>query len=361
MNDVFLGKKEPEAIILNYNDWGYFKWKIDNKSINNLKVNLPLVKDNLIKSLVYRSLFDSLRDSKISGFEYYKIIENFLKNETSEISIPVLLGNLSSAISHYIPLRFYNKFTSEVFDIIWLKLKFQVDLFNIKSPDADKDLILSLINYLLIFSTSENHFKIYENWLEKNTFSIDDIIFEKGLISIGNKFSMVYKIFESREISNEKKEILLEMVIKEDNNSDKSILARHYCNAVKPCKENKQKLFEKFVNESKSDSLYNMESMMAGFMPISQIDLTEEYSKNLFFECVEKVSKENVMFYLRSFVSCIGPYYYPEKEIIEKIEKLRNKIIDNDVLSKYLKEMIDDLRRKKRAFELCEKYLEDNQ
>ena len=105
--DMLIGKKAPEAVILNYNDWGYFKWVIDRKSIDSLKKNIPLVKDELIKSLVYRSLFDMLRDSRISGFEFYKVIGKFLQEENSAIAIPVLLSYLSGAISNYIPLKAY--------------------------------------------------------------------------------------------------------------------------------------------------------------------------------------------------------------------------------------------------------------
>ncbi len=353
----FIGQKAPKAVILNHNDYGYFKWIIDRRSIDNLKTTLPLIQDNLLKALVYRSLFDMMRDSKISGFEYVEMITNFLVSETSEISLPNLFTNLYSAIYNYVPIRFYIDQCSKIFSIILKMLKSQLILFNSKNPVASKDLILNLILRLFTFSCTEEHYDMFVRWLDNTPQTIDDVIFPDNIISQEHRFSMVKNIFESKLVPFEKKEALLQREIENDKMSDRSVLNKCYCLAIRPDKTIKEELWNKFVNMPKSDSLYNMVSMMNGFSPISQMDLTSEYSKDKFFEIISKVSKENDHFYLSSFFGCLGPSRYPESEIILKLQKSSDENKENDTLNKCILEMIDDLKRKKKAYDLCEEYL----
>lgn len=352
----FIGLKAPKAVILNYNDWAYFKWSIDRRSIDNLKENLALIQDNLLKALVYRSLFDMMRDSKISGFEYVQMVTRFLIAEKSEMALPNLFNNLHSAITHYVPHRFYQDQSSKIFAIVLQMLKGQLLLLNSDAYLASKDLILNLIQRLLSFACSEAHYDLFFKWLEGDQ-RIDDVLFPENLISQDHRFGMLKKIYQSKYITFEKKELLLEREIARDNMSDRSVSAKYYCYAIRPEKAIKEELWNKFVNLPKSESLYNMESLMAGFSPISQMDLTQEYTKHSFFLAVSKVAKENDFFYVRSFVECCGPSHYPEEEVIFKLEKLSEEVKEYDTLQKYVLEMIDDLKRKKKAYDLCEEYL----
>ena len=354
----FIGLKAPKSVILNYNDWAYFKWTIDRRSIDNLKENLPLIKDDLLKALVYRSLFDMMRDSKISGFEYVEMVTKFMISEKSEMALPNLFNNLHSAISHYVPLRFYQEQSSKIFAIVLQMLRGQLMLFNSDAYLASKDLILNLIQRLLSFSCSEEHYNLFVRWLEGDQ-RIDDVAFPENIISQDHKFGMIKKIYQSKLIPFEKKEQLLEREIVKDNMSDRSVLAKYYCYAIRPEIAIKEELWNKFVNLPKSESLFNMESMMAGFSPLSQMDLTQEYTKHRFFQVVAKVAKENDFFYVRSFVECLGPSDYPEDEVIFKLQKLSEEVKEYDTLQKYILEMIDDLKRKKKAYDLCEEYLKN--
>jgi len=352
----FIGLKAPKAVIINYNDWGYFKWIIDRRSIDNLKENLPLLQDNLLKALVYRSLFDMMRDSKISGFEYVEMVTRFLVSEKSEMALPNLFNNLNSAITHYVPLRFYQEQCSNVFTIVLQMLKEQILLYNSNYYLASKDLILNLILQLLTYASTEEHYDLFLRWLEGDQ-QIDEVAFPEYIISQDHRFKMIKKLYQSKLIPFEKKESLISKEIAKDNMSDRSVTAKLYCYAIRPEKSIKEELWNKFVNLPKSDSLYNMESLMAGFSPISQRDLIAEFSKEKFFQVVSKVAKENDVFYVRSFVECLGPYWFPEEEIISKLEKLCEEVKEFDTLQKYILELIDDLKRKKKAYDLCEDYL----
>ena len=67
------------------------KLALDKKSIEGLKEGLVEFKDPLTKLSIYRSLFDSFRDSKISSIEFLDIIINSIKNEKDENNLSTLL------------------------------------------------------------------------------------------------------------------------------------------------------------------------------------------------------------------------------------------------------------------------------
>jgi len=354
--DKFIGLKAPKAIILNYNDWAYFKWVIDKRSFNALKENISLIQDTLLKAQFYKSLFSMVRDNKVSAFEYIDLATNYLILEKSEANLPDLLMNIQIAIIHYIPLRFYQDQSAKVFAIILQMLKSQLIFYNSDAYIASKDLILTLLNKLIIFASTEAHYDLFVRWLEGEP-KIDEVKIPIGIISQEHKFAMLKKIYESNLLPFEFKLKLLDREIANDFMSDRAVITKYHCYAARPEKAIKEEIWNKFVNLSKADSLVNMEAFMEGFAPITQSTLTQEYCKIRFFQVVNKIANENDFLYLKSFVRNLGPRFYPEEEVILKLKKLSEEIKENEILRKLLLELIDDLRRKKKAYDLCDEYL----
>jgi aminopeptidase N len=84
---IFQGIPAPDAVVLNYNDWAYFKLSFDQKSINflqNYLYNPTLNLDVVTRQMFFRSTFDSARDSKISGVQYLDIVTSLLPQETNQ-------------------------------------------------------------------------------------------------------------------------------------------------------------------------------------------------------------------------------------------------------------------------------------
>ena len=352
-----IGSVAPKAVILNYNDWAYFKWIIDRRTVNNMKSNLHKVKDLLTKQLIYRSLFDLTRDSRMSSVEYFEIISDLIRKETSEDIIPTVVRYVQSIISNYIPLKYYEKYTSLMFDCMSELLAREVTALNNNYTTANKELVLHLIDFLICFAYSEDHIALLKQWLINKVPSIGNVEFDSNLVNQENRFKIVKLIFKSRNISIEEKEALLSVEVERDQNSDRSTLARHYCYAARPEPEIKKELWDKFVYHSTTESLYNMQSLMSGFAQRSQLDLVEDYLKNKFFDVVAEVGKKNEFQYVRSFVSCLSPSYYVDEENISKLEVVAQIVKDQDQLHKCILEDVDDLKRCLKAHKLCEEYL----
>ena len=344
--------KAPKAVILNYRDWAYFKFLIDKRSISNLRSSLHKMDDLLTKQLVYRSLFDLTRDSRMSALEYFDIISESLKNESNEDIIATLLRNVQGIISNYIPLKYYEKYSSIMFDSVTSLL-----IRELSQNKSNKDLLNHLLDFLISFAHSESHWTLLSYWLKTDQPQIGSVTFDSKILTQENRFRIVKLVFRSRKVSDEEKEKLLAVEVERDKNSDRSILAKLACNASKPDKANKQALWSKFVTQATSDSLYNMETLMAYFALRDQLDLVEPFLREKFFEVLYDVGKSNDFFYVRSFVNSLAPSYFVEPEIICKLEALSEKVKELDQVRKCLLELTDDMKRCLKAHQLCEEYM----
>lgn len=350
-----LGLEAPKAVILNYNDWAYFKWVIDRQSIDFLKTNLFKLNNLLTKQLVYRSLYDLTRDSRLSGIEYIEIILNLITKETNEEIIATVLRSVQGIISNYIPIQYYEKYSALLFDSVHELLKNALK----QKENLNKEVVLHLIDYLIGFTYGEENILKLKNYLNEGIViegnRVDDKLFTQA-----NRFRIVQLVHRSRVISKEEKAQLLETEVLKDKNSDRSVLARHACYAATPDAHIKQELWDKYVNKPTSDSLYNMETSMAYFASRDQLDLVKEYINDKFFDGLLAIGKNNDFFYVRSFISSLAPIYFVDKETIERLEKLAEEIKSLDAVRKVLLETIDSMKRSLKAHNLCEEYLKNN-
>ena len=338
----------PKIVFLNYNDYGYMKLDLSYIDTENLKQYLVKCKDTLIKAALYRALFDTFRDSKISSIEFLNITFETIKTESDEDTISVLLNYISSVIKTYLPLKYIPEYKSKFFKIMKNMLESELSQINFNKDKAKNFLI-----YLNIFATDE----------EDKKYLIRLLNLDSNLITQSRRFAYVATIYSSRNIPLEEKEELLNREIKRDKNSADSLSAKISCNAALPDRANKEKLWKKITEESNSDSLTNMESIMVGFAPVEQYDLVEDFLKEKFFEALPKIGKSNEAFFVQYFIGYLSPRQFTEDDIIQKMDKLINELKedkDQTQVVRYLTETCDTMKRIKTSREKCEKYLESH-
>ena len=218
----------------------------------------------------------------------------------------------------------------------------------------NKDKVKNFLIYL-------NGFAIIE---EDKKYLIRLLNLDSNMITQSRRFAYVKTIYTSRNIPLEEKEQLLNREIKRDKNSADSLTAKITCNAALPDRANKERLWKKITEESNSDSLTNMESIMVGFAPIEQYDLVEDFLKDKFFEVLPKIGKNNEAFFVNYFIGYLSPTQFTDDEIIQKMDKLINELKDDKdqtQVIKYLTQTCDSMKRIKISREKCEKYLESHE
>ena len=337
----FKNELAPKIVFLNYNDWGYMKLDFDKKSIQGLKEGLVEFKDPLSKIIIYRSLFDGFRDSKISAIEFLDIILNSIKNEKNENNLSTLLRFARSCAIEYMHPKYYKTYKKKLF--IELKNLLEEQLSHI---NFEKDLIKPILIYLPLYADEDNI-----------KYLIQLMNLEPKLLSQEDRFRFLNAIFSCRNIKLEEKQKMLDEEVKRDKNSEESIKAKISCNTLLPDRKNKEMLWNKITKETTSDSLVNMQTIMEYFAPIEQHDLVNDFIKEKYFEVIPEIGKNNEAFYIRDFISGCAPRYYPDDDILKKFEDLIEKVKDMSQVKKYVSEEYDLLKRKKKAHILCEEYM----
>ena len=347
LTHLFGGKRAPAAVIVNYNDWAYIKWVIDQTSLAYFKNHLHDIKDTLTKQMIYRSLFDLVRDAKMSALDYLEIVKKHVIFETDQDILTTTIRMVAGTISNYIPTQHYIKYTSSMFDLV-------VSL--IAKGGHDDDTLRNFVRYLLQFACSEEHRVLFVSWFKDGPFVTsskgEKIPIKSSLLSQENRFSLVTFIHESKTISLDEKTKLMEKEIENDKNSDQSVEFRHACYAARPEPEIKKELWEKYTNKPTSESLVNMQSSMGQFVSRDNLDIIAPYVKERFFEDVFKVAGNVDRFYMVSYVNSLSPYLFVCEEMIEKLQALNNKATD-DTMKKEVSNLVDDMKRKLKAHKLC--------
>ena len=337
----FSNELAPKIVFLNYNDWGYMKLVFDKKSIQGLKEGLVQFKDPLTKISIYRSLFDSFRDSKISSIEFLDIVINSIKNEKDENNLSTLLRFARSASSAYMPIKYMKIYKKKLFSELKDLLETQLS-----SIDFKKDLIKPILMYLPFYADEDNI-----------QYLIQLMNLDPKLVSQEDRFRFLRAIYSCRNIELKDKQKMLDAEVIRDKNSDESITAKLACNALLPDRKNKEILWNKITKETTSDSLVNMQTIMGSFAPVEQYDLVEDFIKEKYFEVIPELGKNNESFYIKDFIGACGPSHYPTDEIIKKYEDLIEKVKDMSQVKKFVAEECDLLKRKRKAFDLCEEYM----
>lgn len=105
-------EKQQKSKILyvfpNYQDYGYGIFLLDEKSRAYVLQNIQNEKDDFLRSMMWGSLWDSVREGELDPQEYVTLVIKNLNVETDESTIQTLLGRTSTAMNYYIDLGFGN-------------------------------------------------------------------------------------------------------------------------------------------------------------------------------------------------------------------------------------------------------------
>ncbi len=69
-----IGERCPDLVYPNYDDWGYVKVQLDDKSFSTAQQQLNKITDPLLRSMLWQSLWDSAREGKLSLEQYLNTV-----------------------------------------------------------------------------------------------------------------------------------------------------------------------------------------------------------------------------------------------------------------------------------------------
>ncbi|HYJ92906.1 MAG TPA: M1 family metallopeptidase, partial [Pyrinomonadaceae bacterium] len=91
-----------DAILPNYQDYGYGIFLLDDKSCDYVLKNIQNEKDDFLRSMMWGALWDSVREAELDPREYVELAIKNLPTEKDETITASVLGRVSTAMTYYL-------------------------------------------------------------------------------------------------------------------------------------------------------------------------------------------------------------------------------------------------------------------
>jgi len=94
-SDCLIVDEKPDAVLVNYNNWGYCRPRFDKESLGFFINNLKYMSDDCaMRTYIWRTFKDMIQSNELSISEWYRLIGNNLEFETEEQTMVVVLGEI---------------------------------------------------------------------------------------------------------------------------------------------------------------------------------------------------------------------------------------------------------------------------
>jgi len=286
--------------------------------------NMQLIRDSLLRQLIWGSLYFLVRDGVMKASTFLHIVANNIIFETDPKLISTVLGRASACIVHFLPnsTRCHN--SDRLFDIVYDQIE--------KATRDDLKLIWK--KFTTSFSSSRAKVEVLVNDL--NTNRID---FQKD-----NRWSIVQQAcafgLEGAEnlLANEE----------ERDKSHEGVCHAIQCRASFPILSKKEESWDSIMDDKNGLSLYKLTSMMGGFFIWHQKDLANHFIHK-FFDESKNVFKKREKEFTKNYFNILFPQYHEDEEILVLLHDLLSKSEEDAVLKRCVLEAIDDFKRSQKC------------
>lgn len=97
------GLNVPSFVYPNSGDHGYAKIRLDASSVGWARENLYVIDDPLLRQQVWASLWEMVRDRKLSSLDYLGLVRDVLPQESSETIVQMVTATVAGAVARYVP------------------------------------------------------------------------------------------------------------------------------------------------------------------------------------------------------------------------------------------------------------------
>jgi len=323
----------PLAVFPNYKDLGYGVFLLDAKSRDHVLQNIGTEKDDFLRSMMWGSLWDSVREGELDPKVYVELVIKALSArssdpgaasssrkatgkvaaksvmETDESTIQTLLSRVSTAMRYYIDTKpASSALNTQIESLLIDRMQYAT------TPGAR----ITFYRAFLSIASSDNARRIMKEILKGGTGRVST--------STKDKFDIVGRLIVLRDPQAER----LLAALEKTETSDE---AKRYAYAVRAgfaSEANKAKYWNDFVN-NKDISESRIEAAIVPFNSIRQDGLTLKYLKDALSE-LPKLKRDRKIFFVNNW---LGAFIGGQKsqEALEIVNKFLadNPEIDGDL------------------------------
>jgi len=330
--------QKPMALFLNYQDETFAKIRIDATSLAFLKAHLGNLEEDLTKELVWRALFDMVRDAKLSCYQFFLIAKQAIFQEKDEDAQRSILKYCSSVASLGPSALTKDYIYPELYEIVYKLL--------IETDPKNKDRVSALQDHLISFAGTGKS-KDIDNvstliaWLDGKHPQLS-----KYKLSQANKWSIMSKLYKYKHLDNHQRRAYFQKIAETDK-TDTMKRQEAKFEAIMTPKNLRPKLWASYLDPNNKNSKQILAASMSGY---KQGRSKEEKEK--FFEVLLDVFKNRTSEFAKQFFSSFFPDGDDLVYSINKIKEIRPKA-EGDWLPRLLDNMMDNLERKRKIYLCC--------
>jgi aminopeptidase N len=341
-------ERDSLLIFPNYQDYGYGIFLLDEKSRDYVLANIQNEKDAFLRSMMWGSLWDSVREAELDPKTYVELAHKNLLNETDDLTIQTILNRVSTAMSYYLADAQRDALAPKVESLAL------AGMLRAKTPGQKITFFRAYLN----FATSDDARRMLVKILRSGGKPIEMETsgsvagkmpaLELPPLKTKDKFDIITRllILENRKIvgKSDAEELLAELE-KTETSDD----ARRYAYAAragigKP--ENKAKYWNDFTNNKEISESW-IEAAFVPFNSIRHSELTLPYLEKALAE-LPNLKRNRKIFFVNGWLAAFigGQKTRPALEIVNKFladnsnldKDLRLKILENvDVIERAVK------------------------
>lgn len=325
------GRMAPELIFPNNGDHAYAKVALDPQSLDFVRRNLNQVQDELLRELLWMSLWEMVRDQQLRSTEYLTIARERVSSETDEDVLDMVVERAELALARFVP---ESRREQEAHS--W----FETALANLAAAKSADQQILwarSAVGVAVTVGDVARLAEVVASDQALNGFALDQEM--RWLVAIK---SVAFGLPNA--------EALIATESGRDP-SDRGRRAMLRAEASRPTDAAKSEAWQR-INGEGYGSYHLTRAAMQGFYWPHQQRVLEPYADR-FFEQVRTVFETRDHPFARSYLVALYPAYLGEPQVLERTRGLLAQLDGSlPTLSRQLADAADDLQRmiKVRAF-----------
>ena len=328
-----VGMPEPELVFPNYGDHAYAKIDLDDRSLDYVRSGLDRVDDDLLRNLLWASVWEMVRDCRIKSTDYLAICRAQLPSERDLDIVGVVLERVAMALVRYVPE------SSRLPEAhAWFELALDT-IAHASQPDAEVAWARSAIRAAASRDDVARLVRIVDGAESLGTFEFDQEM--RWAITVR---AVAYGLPDGERLIAEQSKL---------DPSDRGRRAMLQADAARPTADSKRHTWE-LINGDGYGSFHLTRAAMMGFFWAHQDDVLAPYVDQ-FFGRVRDIFEDRDHPFARAYIQSLYPAYRADPRVLDQSRKLIGELNGSlPTLSRQLAEHADELDRQIRVRDFAE-------
>lgn len=285
-----VGVSCPDLVYPNYQDWAFVKVNLDARSFKTTQDYLAQIQDPLLRSMLWQSLWDSVRDGKLPLNEYLQVALANAPLEQDYTTLGQILGQISSAKTYLnkglgSQHPYVIDIAQQLEEITW-----QSTLANSDNKSRQRRWFNSYLNFAHTDSALDNLYKLLSG-----QYSLEGLIISQDI-----RWDIIAQLSRYKHAKSAKL-IAQELILDSSDTGEKSAI---YAQVIAPNAKVKTDWLTKIQQKNSDIGFSKLRTAMNALYPSEQNSFREQTATQLMLNLTE-IDKANGPVFMRSYNNLI--------------------------------------------------------